>query len=254
MKPTRRTRVVLALAALLLAATASQAVVIYFKDGSKEILADRYRVDGDRIIAVLQSGQETAIPLAAVDLEKTEAMSKVAKGSAVVIDRVQDGDVETLKQARTVADLMRERSTLPTPAPLAENTSRTLRYTPAGNVDFLNSSRRQLTPAARATLVESLLDSHGLSAAAAYQGTQANRVLIDIVAATRGEVFEALQSSAAMLLELRQAWPEVRGLELAMATGTRSRAGQFVLTPEQAELLASGGTTPAEFFVANVLF
>ena len=49
-----------------------------------------------------------------------------------------------------------------------------------------------------------------------------------------------------MLLELRQAWPEVRGLELAMATGTRSRAGQFVLTPEQAELLASGGTTPAE--------
>ena len=203
---------------------------------------------------MLQSGQETAIPLAAVDLEKTETMGKMAKGSAMVIDRVQDEDAAALKQARTVADLMRERSTLPTPAPLAENTSRSLRYTPAGNVDFLNSSRRQLTPPARAALVESLLDSHGLSAAAAYQGTQANRVLIDIVTATRGEVFEALQSSAKMLLELRQAWPEVRGLELAMATGTRSRAGQFVLTPEQAELLASGGTTPAEYFVANVLF
>ena len=79
-------------------------------------------------------------------------------------------------------------------------------------------------------------------------------MLIDIVTATRGEVFEALQSSAAVLLELRRAWPEVRGLELAMATGTRSRAGQFVLTPEQAEQLASGGTTPAEYFVANVLF
>ena len=98
MKPPRRTRLALALAALLLAATASQAVVIYFKDGSKEILAERYRIDGDRIIAVLQSGQETAIPLAAVDLEKTEAMSKVAKGSAVVIDRVQEGDAEALKQ------------------------------------------------------------------------------------------------------------------------------------------------------------
>jgi hypothetical protein len=67
-------------------------------------------------------------------------------------------------------------------------------------------------------------------------------------------VFEALQSSARMLLELRSSWPEVRALELAMATGSRSRAGQFVLTPEQAEQLTGGTTTPEEFFVANVLF
>jgi hypothetical protein len=39
-----------------------------------------------------------------------------------------------------------------------------------------------------------------------------------------------------------------------MATGTRSRAGQFVLTPEQAAELSGGATTPAQFFVANVLF
>jgi hypothetical protein len=254
MKHSRRRHFALTLGLALFVSTASQAVIIYFKDGSKEIIADRYRVDGNRVIAVLQSGQETAIPLAAVDLEKTEAMSKMVRGSAKVIDRVQDEEAAALKQARTVADLMRERSTLPTPAPLAENTSRSLRYTPAGNVDFLGSTRRQLTPPARAALIESLLEGHGLEAAAAYQGTEANRVLIDIVTGTRGEVYEALKSSAAVLLELRRAWPEVRGLELAMATGTRSRAGQFVLTPEQAELLASGGTTPAEYFVANVLF
>ena len=62
-------------------------MIIYFKDGSKEIIADRYRIDGNRVIAVLTSGQETAIPLDAVDLEKTEEMGKVAKGSAMVIDR-----------------------------------------------------------------------------------------------------------------------------------------------------------------------
>jgi hypothetical protein len=206
------------------------------------------------VIAVLQSGQETAIPLDAVDLEKTEEMSKVAKGSAIVIDRPEGESNAAAKQARTVADLMRERSTLPTPAPLVENVSRSLRHTPAGNVDFLASARRQLSPPARAELIESLLAKHGLGDAAAFQGTQANRVLIDIVTATRGEVFAALQSSAKMLLDLRQAWPEVRALELAMATGSRSRAGQFVLTPEQAEQLSGGATTPEEFFVANVLF
>ncbi len=51
-----------ALALFLLVATASQAVVIYFKDGSKEVVADSYRIDGQRVIAVLQSGQETADP------------------------------------------------------------------------------------------------------------------------------------------------------------------------------------------------
>ena len=252
MKPARR-HLLLALTLALLVASATKAVVIYYKDGSKEVLADSYRIEGNRLIAVLQSGQETAIRLDAVDLEKTEAMSKVAKGSAVVLD-VKKEDVQTLDNARTVADLMRERSTLPTPIPIAERTSGTLRYTPAGNVDFLGSPRRELTPPARAEMIEALLRRHGLSDAGAFQGTQANRVLIDIVTATKGEVFEAIESCAAMLVDLRAQWPEVRGLELAMATGTRSRAGQFVLTPEQAEALKSGGTTAADYFVSNVLF
>jgi hypothetical protein len=254
MNATPRVKIAAALTVLLLAASAAQGVVIFFKDGSKEIIAERYRIEGNRMIAVLQSGQETAIPLEAVDLEKTKEMSQVAKGSAIVLDRGESDANPAAKQARTVADLMRERSTLPTPVPLVENTSRSLRYTPAGNVDFLNSSRRQLSPPERAQLIESLLAKHGLGAAAAYQGTQANRVLIDVVTGTRREVFDALQASAKMLIELRQAWPEVRGLELAMATASRSRAGQFVLTPDQAEQLSSGAVEAPAFFVANVLF
>jgi hypothetical protein len=253
MKHARR-QLLSVLALFFLVATASHAVIIYFKDGSKEVIADSYRIEGNRVIAVLQSGQETAIRLDAVDIEKTEAMAKVAKGSAVVIDHTTGDPGAAIEQARTVADLMRERSTLPTAIPLAERTSRTLRYTPAGNVDFLASPRRELTPPARAQLIESLMQRHGLSDSAAYQGTQANRVLIDIVTGTRGEVFEALQTCAAMLIDLRAQWPEVRGLEIAMATGTRSRAGQFVLTPEQAENLKSGGIKPEDYFVSNVLF
>jgi hypothetical protein len=74
------------------------------------------------------------------------------------------------------------------------------------------------------------------------------------VTASRGEVFAALEPCAALLIALRAANPGIAALELAMATSSRSRAGQFVLTPEEAERLQSGAVTPAEHFVANVLF
>jgi hypothetical protein len=249
----RRRTVVLALAGLLLAASASQAVVIYFKDGSKEIVADRYHVDGNHVIATLQSGQETAIPLAAVDLEKTEAMNKVAKGSAIVIDRSIPGESTQAERAKTVRDLMRERSTLPTPVPLVKTVSRTLRTTPAGNVDYLNMPHRELA-GDRASSVASLLRQHGLRDASAFQGTTASRVLVDLVTPSKNAVFEALQKCATVLLELRSTEPGVEALELSMATSAKSRAGQFVLTPDDAERLKSGATTPADYFVASVLF
>ena len=77
----------LALGLLLATAASTRAVVIFFKDGSQEVIADSYRIEGDHLIATLQSGQETSIPLAAVDLERTEAMGKRAKGSAIVSAR-----------------------------------------------------------------------------------------------------------------------------------------------------------------------
>ena len=84
-------------------------------------------------------------------------MGKLAKGSAIVIDR-GEGERGARQQARRRGRPdARALHAADTAVPLAENVSRTLRYTPAGNVDFINSPRRQLTPPARAELVESLL-------------------------------------------------------------------------------------------------
>lgn len=252
MKPSLRTTA-LALGGLLLLASASQAVVIYFKDGSKEIIAEKYHVDGKHVIATLQSGQETAIPLDAVDLEKTESLNKVAKGSAIVIDRSIPGESTQAERVKTVRDLMRERSTLPTPVPLVKTVSRTYSTTRAGNIDYLNLPHRDLT-GDRGSAVASLLRQHGLREAHAFQGTTSSRVLVDLTTASKNSVFEALQKCAAILLELRATEPGVEALELSMATAARSRAGQFVLTPDDAERLKTGAVTPADYFVASVLF
>ena len=125
MKPSRRRQlsatatVALALGLLLFASTASHAVIIYFKDGSKEMIADSFRIEGNRLIAVLTSGQETARCRSTRSISRRpRRWASWRRASAIVIDR---GEAEqgALRQARGVADLMRERSTLPTPVPLA---------------------------------------------------------------------------------------------------------------------------------------
>jgi hypothetical protein len=257
MSAPRRRILTLTLGLLLTAAASTRAVVIFFKDGSKEIIADSYRIAGDRLIATLQSGQETAIPLAAVDLERTESTGRVAKGSAILLDRPRmPGEDAAPPRERTLMDVMRDRAVAAPSAPAAQNANpnRPPQLTPAGNLDFFAVPRHRVEPAARAEAITSLARRRGLTDAEVFQGTRPNRVMIDIVTASRGEVFGALETCAGILIELRSTTPDVEALELVMATATRSRAGQFVLTPEQAEELRSGAVTPEQHFVAHVLF
>ena len=259
MSSSRQRIAALALGLLRAVATASSAVVIYFKDGSQEIVADSYRIEGDKVIATLQSGQETSIPLAAVDVERTEAMGKRAKGSAVVLDQVdrREDAPPAPPPDRTLRDLMREKAEIKPPAPRqddAPSAPSAQRRTLAGNLDLMSVPRRPVQPAARAEAIDALIRRHGLRNTEAFQGTAGNRVLLDVVTPGRGDVFTALERSAALLTELRATMPEIDALELSMATSTRSRAGQFVLTPEEAQRLQAGAVTPVEHFLANVLF
>ena len=253
MKPARRAPLALALVCLLLAATASQAVIIYFKDGSKEIIADRYRVEGNRVIAVLTNGQETAIPLDAVDLEKTEKMGKVVKGSAIVV-RAARSTRRSPKQARSVADLMRERSTLPTPVPVAERVS----LQPA-----LHAGGQRRLP----RLVATPAHPAGARRAGRVADEESRLERCDGLPGHAGEPRADRHRDRDQRRGVRRA-PVERGdaarapARLARGAGARARDGdrraiarrQFVLTPEQAQQLAGGATTPAQYFVANVLF
>ena len=242
----------LALALLLAAAVSAGAVVIYFKDGSKEVIAESYRIDGSHLIATLQSGQVISLPVDEVDLPKTEANQELARGSAKVIDTpATDADVPRRRE-RTLADLMRDRPAPATP-PAASSAPRTLRRTPSGNVDFLVMARQSLEPE-RAQAILDLLRRQGVRDAQVFRGTSSRRVLVDIVTAARGDVFAALEGCAAALEEIQASFAEIEALELVMSTATRSRGGQFVLTPQDARRLRSGEVTAAEHFVEHVLF
>jgi hypothetical protein len=248
-----RTRTLLAIALVtqLGAATAGWALTIYFKDGSDELTAARYRVEGSKLIATLQSGQEVALPLADVDLERTEAMNKVAKGSAMVLDRIEGGP--DAPPERTLADLMSQRPRSQASNEASEETSKAVRRTPAGNVDFFKLPHRPLA-GERATEILTLLRETGLRDVEVFQGTAGDRVLVDVTTAARSDVFSALERCAAALGAVQERYSDVAAFEVAMSTATRSRAGQFVLTAADAERLRNGEVTPAEHFMAKVLF
>jgi hypothetical protein len=248
----RRTAVLVL--ALLLLATASWGYILVFKDGEKLVIEGRYRVIGDKVAVTLQSGAETEFPLSDIDLEKTEEMNKSARGSAVVLDGRQEEGYTGPPPEKTLADIMRERKAAPRePSRPEVETPRTVRRTPAGNVDLFALARRPLA-AEQMQRIDAVLRRSGVRNAEAFQGTSSKRLLIDVMTAGRGEVFAALESCAAALVELRAEMPEIEALELAMATSSRSRAGQFVLDVEDAERLTSGSVTPAQHFVAEVLF
>lgn len=251
MRTLDRTAFAIALVLQLAVGTASWALTIYFKDGSDEVQAASYRVEGDKLIATLQSGQEMALPLAEVDLERTESMGKIVKGSAMVLDRIEGGPAPAPE--RTLADLMRDRPRSQPELDVDDAQGRTIRRTPAGNVDFFSLPHRPLA-GDRGPEILAQLRATGLRDAEVFQGTSADRVLVDVITAARGDVFSALERCAQVLTEVRARYSDIAAFELAMSTATRSRAGQFVLTAADAERLRSGETTPAEHFVAKVLF
>lgn len=253
-----RARSMLALCFLLLAApSVARAYVIVFKDGSTLIAREPFEIDGDRAVVTLQSGTQTVLPMADIDLERTQEKNRMELGRALVLDTVDPREPDADRsQGRTLADVIQERRAQEQQEASQSETraARRLRRTPAGNIDYFAMPRQPYRPAERAAAIRERLDRAGIAGATVLQGSSDGRVLVDIVTATRGDVLEALQESARALLDITSAHPEIEALELAMATQSRSRAGQFVLTPEDARSLSEGTISPEDFFVAKVLF
>jgi hypothetical protein len=76
-----------------------------------------------------------------------------------------------------------------------------------------------------------------------------------VVAASEASVFKAMKDVANCLLQLEQRFPKkLESIELYLTADGKLPAGQFTLTSELANQLASGRTEPASFFVRYVEF
>ena len=115
---TRRTPRIpmLAFASLLglLSAGSLAAYTVHLKDGSSIVAKKKYTVQGDKAILVLPSGTETALPLAEIDVAKTDADNQDDLGTAIVIENGKATDLTQTAppppRKQTLKDLLQQRA------------------------------------------------------------------------------------------------------------------------------------------------
>lgn len=251
-------RALVVLLAVAIAAPAA-AYTIYLKDGSRIVAREKYTVDGDRAIITLESGTQTFLAFAEIDVPRTDAANETNLGGALVFD---DGkfvdrsevEIETDDSPSTLGDLIdRGTATMrgpdrPEPAAEESSTIPGLRE-PTADVKLQPLRDIELSAALKAAFTE-----RGVAGASTFQGS-GSRPLVELPADSEASVFRNLEVAADVLLAMQEQHPgELEVLEVLMLTSNKQRAGEFALTPAMAQSIASKSVELSTFFVRNVRF
>ncbi len=254
----RLCRLTLTTAFLLLVSSALSAYTIYLKDGSQLIAKEKYKVADGRALITLSTGTRTSIDLEEIDVERTEANNEVDYGGVVVLP---DTTVQTIptqqrpKERTTLSQVIQSGGSdrLERTSAAASSNSQNATEGPAG--DLANARRSPYGAVDISNQLRQLLRSRGIDQVNIYQGTETQRILVDIVTNSEASVFRALEASAKALATLDEQRPgEIAAFELYMTTDRRVRAAQFLLTPERATELNSSQIDPQQFFLRYVEF
>lgn len=79
-------------------------------------------------------------------------------------------------------------------------------------------------------------------------------VRLQVITETEQQVFGAIAAAGRGLKESRALGKALEKVDMYLATSAGESAGRFEISPEDAESLVTGRTTPAKFFVQHVIF
>jgi hypothetical protein len=256
------------IAALLLAGSPLLGYTIFLKDGSKLEARQKYTVSGATALITLPSGAQTTLPMAQIDVARTQASNATDYGDATIVNQPPPAAAPAASQppAPSLAELASRGHGLPPPAPRAAATAApatpvveiakgAFTHTTAGFVDFLRAPRTPVMHVALGATLSDALHAHGVENAAIYEGSAPRRLLIEITTNSEGAVFQAVNAAARAMADVEAKQPgALEGVELFLATDRRARAGQFFITPARAQELTSRQIDLTGFYVKYVEF
>jgi hypothetical protein len=244
-------------------AFAASGYLVYLKDGTTIAAREKYRVEKGKAIITLLSGTQSSLSLDQIDVTRTDEANRDGYGKAIVLPgSPRDVSPVTGKTSkdRTLGDLIKSRGAEPRELPTSRRDKNAampghMAKTKAGFNDLATLPLKPYANAEVSSELQQFFRSQGLEEVEISEGTQGDRPLLSITTNSEGSVFKALGTAANALLRVRDRFPgKVGALELLMTMPSRERAGQFVLTPEQASDLAAKKTDLTSFFVRNVQF
>jgi hypothetical protein len=241
---------------------AAAGYVIYLKDGSTVTAKEKYRIENGRALITLLNGTQSFIPASNIDVKRTEEANKTGHGSAVVLPGAPQevGTAGPGVKDKRLADLIVSKVAVPRELPTNkrdknDSAAGRLVKTKAGFYDLSTMTRKPYPHAEVTGELQQFFRGQGVEDVEIYEGTQGDRALLEISTNSEGSVFKALTTASNALLHVRGLYPErVVAFELLFTTPSRERAGQFLLTPDDATDLISKKVDVTYFYVKNVQF
>lgn len=252
--------------ALIIVMTAAPtfAYSIYLKDGSRLIAREKFRIEDGRAIIVLQNGTQTFIDISEIDVPRTEEANQSRYGTAFVIEdgKLVEAPVSKVEEKQSLIDVSRRsgtqagtRPTATRPSAATDGAESDIRKTASGVVDLAVFPRAPYRDLEVSAETSRFLRALGLNEFQIFQGTDSRRAFLEMTANSESSVFRGLEAAADTLLHLQNQYADqVQALEILMITSGRERAGQFVLTSENATELAEKSRDTTTFFIENVQF
>lgn len=243
-----KARVILILAALLVAAWADATYVIVLKSGKRVVGREKYVVKGNNAVIQLKNGALTAVPLAQIDLPKTEQINAEKLGDAVSLDWVDGTETPpTPTPTPSVAGLGRIRSQV------GQLFGESAKPTPTPGIMFRDSKYSDVQVE---KLFQEGLESYHLYLYRTSAGTRPEYLFVEVSVNGQPEVLKALQAIGLTYHLLAQRSPErcPAQVEVQMINESGKEAGLFRLTALEAAELATGKVTAEDFFIKKVIF
>lgn len=262
-----RHRSILLLAALLITALPVFGYTVYLVDGSHFQAKGPYEVRGEDAIITMLNGTKSSIALSQIDIERTRRANADGHAGALVLETPQEPRAEAAPERPQLSDVAGERrlgdrltQTRPRERQQARQTATheatatsDLPRTASGAVDLMRFRRVSYSDLEVGGQISRLLRARGLDGVALYEGTRPGHIFLELTTNSEAAVFRALQGAAEVLLQVH-GQTNVEALELFMATDRRQRAGQFLITPENAVELTTRAVDVPTFFVRYTQF
>jgi len=247
------------LVALALVAAPGWAYTVFLKDGSSIQASGKYTVEGDLALIRLQSGTTSSIPLAQIDIARTDAANQNHYDSTtMVIEGGQATGLEAGTEAprkQTLSDLIKERTDGELRRPGAQAPAEVPDVPVA--IQRLSATRPSRAPypdTAVATQLLGFVSARGISAVSVHRGRQEDVPMLAFETQSEGSVFKAIVAGASALVQARAAGASIGGVEVLCETPDGGTGGSFDLSPELARRVLSGDYEITRFFVENVRF
>jgi len=263
MRPLRSLRsLVPAVLVLVLAAAPALAYTIYLKDGSRLIATEKYTVQGNYALIKLPSGTVSTIKLAEIDVARTEGANKGNYGTAVVLEgaQIKDSPAPPPPPAPGLSNLIAAKTAGPRALPEVKRAAPEAAAplgagkTAGGFLDYASVAHTPL-PVETTAEVQRLFYEHGLRELSIWRGTKPDRALVEVTVTSEATTFKAIAVAAKLLDSFRQQHrTDITAIEISLPTSQGGRAGQFLLTGEQAADLLTNRLEISSYFVQNLQF